>query len=178
MVDHDKIRRLIGATDWDDLAVRQYRTGQRETLEVAHGVATLTIMDMPHIDTAPPESERFKRVDMIFFTAVVDMDLMTEERRALFDEVARELDAGVKEMAQTELHRGIAGGPSFMHLGALVDSQEVALLIMAIGVAIGRWRLMTAYDLLGQDEPRDMIVDAARKGFVMVMPAKETKHAA
>ena len=132
-------------------ATTVFRKG--EQVETRPGV--VEIFGYPHVDEAPAELEK---VDVVFITVGVD-----KHKAAEVIGIVRQWIAESSERAAL-----FAAGPSYIHLGAWIE-QETALRLIALGAAVGEWKLMTPMTLgLEGEDAREL----AGRGFVYALPAE------
>lgn len=79
------------------------------------------------------------------------------------------------EMLATGDDGWLADGPSYIHLGAIIGDQGLALKLMAVGKVLGWWGLITPRSL-GLEDPDD-IERLAGAGYVMLVPGFTTDRA-
>jgi hypothetical protein len=73
-------------------------------------------------------------------------------------------------------HDRLQQGPSYIEIGAEMESQQIALFFMAIGSQLGFWSIITPITM-GATDP-DEIRKAAGAGFVMISPKGNLKQLA
>src|ERR1700733_2312134 len=113
------------------------------------GVVTFDMM--PAVTEAPPELER---IDMEFLVIGVDK-AKAEARRSEFVDVMQ---------GYPDLER-LAGGPSYIEVGAEIGDQGVAFQLFALGKTLGMWDVITPAKLgFSGEEAKQM----AGAGFVMM----------
>src|SRR5258708_32527888 len=112
----DRIRQIVAATT---------REFQKENL-VTEGWNVAEIWAMPPIDAVPPG---LNMVDVHFMTIGVDVS----QAAAIKDELVTLLSEYPK----------FCQGPSYIEIGAALDSQEDALRLLALGEALGLSQVIT-----------------------------------
>jgi hypothetical protein len=126
--------------------VEQAKRGEELT---AGGV--LEVYAMPHESEAKPDVEK---VDMEFVVIGVSR-AAAEERKA-------EVVSIMKEYPQPER---LAGGPSYIEVGAEIGDQGAAFQLFALGKVLGLWDVVTPASLgFSGQEARQM----AGAGYVMI----------
>lgn len=115
------------------------------------GGGVVTIDAMPHTDEAGPDIEK---VDCEFLVIGVDRK-KAEERRGDLIEILNSYPNPDR----------LAGGPSYIEVGAEIGDQGAAFQLFALGKALGLWEVITpkAFGFEGA-EARQM----AGQGFVMM----------
>lgn len=115
------------------------------------GGGILEVYAMPHVSEARPEIER---VDMEFLVIGVNRDA-AERHRAEFVDLMN---------AYPNPHV-LAGGPSYIAVGAEIGDQGAAFQMFALGKVLGLWDVITPATLgaTGQ-QARDL----AGSGFIMI----------
>jgi hypothetical protein len=98
-------------------------------------------------------SSSYREVDTHFFKVLV--------RDPIDPNVARTLADHLGALCTDEF---LARGPSFIDLGAKLDSQDLALTVMAVGEVAGFWKLITPEQLGIMGEQANKM---AGRGFVM-----------
>lgn len=129
-----------------------YRKGEAATVHEKNGIQIVDLYMMPHIDEASPELEI---VDMWFVNVGVRKELAQQHR----DELVL-----ILQPWQADLEKGL----SYIHIGGLLGSQDMALLLMAIGKVLGFWSIITPEFLasavgVSQTELNEL----AGRGFIM-----------
>lgn len=113
----------------------------------------------------PPEEgaspEDYDVIDVHFFIVWVHKGAAPEVQSVIRDYVMKHCPAET-----------LAGGPSYITLGADVGDQSRALRIMAFGASAGWWDLITPKTLRIVGEQADRL---AGSGFVMVTPPRWLK---
>jgi hypothetical protein len=115
------------------------------------GLRVKEIYGMPHESEAIPTLEK---VDVAFITIGVDRKA-AEERKA-------ELLALLNEYPDPE---ELAGGPSYISVGATIGDQGAAFQLFALGKVLGLWDVITPKSL-GIDDP-ETARRMAGAGYVM-----------
>jgi hypothetical protein len=121
----------------------------RDLDEVPGGVVTIDAM--PHVSEAPPSMET---VDLEFLVVGVDKSKAESNR------------AGLVEILNTYPQPDrLAGGPSYIEVGAEIGDQGAAFQLFALGKVLGLWDVITPA-MMGFTgaEAREM----AGRGFVMM----------
>jgi hypothetical protein len=129
----------------------QLRKGPQRTECKAGTVRVVEIFAMPHADEAPSDLEK---VDCHFVVVAVDKG-KAEEHRA-------ELIELLKTYPQPDV---LAGGPSYIAVGAAIGDQGAAFQLFALGQVLGLWELITPTSLGFEGEFAD---EAAGRGFIMI----------
>lgn len=129
----------------------EYRKGPEITSRLNEQVRVVEIWAMPHVDEAQEET----LIDVHFEVIGVDT------KRALADDVPVRLTAMFENFPEQELLRG---GPSYITLGGILGSQDIAMRLFALGEALEFWKVITP-EVLGMDgEEADKL---AGSGMVM-----------
>lgn len=119
--------------------------------EKLRGGGVLEIYAMPHVDEAP---ENIERVDVEFEVIGVDRD-KAEARRGEF----------IALMDSYPQPERLAGGPSYIEVGAEIGSQSGAFQMFALGKVLGLWDIITPSKMgFAGEEARQM----AGSGFIMI----------
>ena len=126
--------------------VKQARDGEELT-----GGGVLSIFAMPHESEAGPDLEK---VDLHFITIGV-YRLKAESKRAELLEL----------LAEYPDPESLAGGPSYITVGAEIGSQSGAFQLFALGKALGLWQVITPRKL---GVTGDMADQMAGSGFIMM----------
>ncbi len=135
----------------------QLRTGPEVTREQV-GILDIThVYAMPHVDQAPPDLER---VDVVFMVIGVHKARAEAHRAELLQILA----------TYPEPER-LAGGPSYIELGAVIGDQGAALQLFALGAVLGLWTVITPRTLGFDDEAS--IREMAGSGLVMMSGFKD-----
>lgn len=114
-----------------------YRLGERVE---SHGNVT----EIFGYERAPDDwRERKDFVDLIFIAIQVKPEA---------DMAARLIEAIGDGMINPDNDTTMQTGPSYIHLGGLFDSQEIALRFMALGHVLKLWRVVCARELGFSDE--------------------------
>lgn len=136
---------------------RLYEILQATTVQLRKGEVVekdgnvTTINAMPHVDEAKPEVER---VDMEFLVIGVDKTAAEVHR----DELVSILNT------YPEPER-LAGGPSYIEVGAVIGDQGAAFQLFALGKALGLWDVITPAKL---GMTGDMARQMAGQGYIMM----------
>ncbi len=120
-------------------------------------VEELSSMDVVHVYLMPDETEAPKdmvKVDVEFIIIGVDM-AAAEAHRSEFVEI----------LDQYPEPERLAGGPSYIEVGAAIGDQGAAFQMFALGQALGLWKVITPATLgfKGDDAAR-----MAGMGYVMM----------
>lgn len=115
------------------------------------GIAVTEVFGMPHESDAAPALAMFD----LHFLKVGVQPLMAEHRRG-------DLIEWLREYPEPER---LAGGPSYIEIGAVLGSQDFAMCLFALGAHLKLWTIITpeTLHLEGADADR-----AAGQGFVMM----------
>jgi hypothetical protein len=128
----------------------EFRKGRVVERERVGDVDVVQVYGMPHVEEAGAEVER---VDVHFIVVGVDV------------EAARARESDLKQILSEYPNPGrLAGGPSYIELGAEIGSQGAALRLFALGKVLGLWSVITpeSFGMLGEEAAR-----AAGAGYVM-----------
>lgn len=126
------------------------RKGADVTHRSVGGVDVVTIQVMPHEDEGLPPFT--KKIDLVLVT--VGVLPVAHERRA-------ELVKLLNTYPQPER---LAGGPSYIEVGAVIGDQGAALRLIALGHVLRLWNVITPATLgMGGEQARE----AAGAGWVM-----------
>lgn len=127
--------------------VEQIKRGATELT----GGGVVEIFAMPHQSEAPATIEK---VDLEFLVVGVD--------RAKAEPLKDELLALLRTYPQPER---LAGGPSYIEVGAEIGDQGAAFQLFALGKVLGLWDVITPAKLgMTGDAARDL----AGRGFIMI----------
>lgn len=136
-----------------------FRKGE-EVTERDHGnVHVVEVFAMPHESDADVE---------LHMHDVEFMKIGVHPKKA--EEHRDDLQRWCEEYPEPER---LAGGPSYIELGAICGSQDQAFRVMALGAELGFWDLITPRTLHIEDD--DEARDLAGKGFVMISGWKGAK---
>lgn len=128
----------------------QFRKGDQIVQRQAGNLAVTEVFAMPHVDEAAPD---LMLVDCHFM--VIGVDLISAELHR--DDLIRILDP---------LAALLKRGPSYMAIAAeLMIEQDHAFMLMAVGSALGFWRVVTPEILRLDGEMADR---AASAGYIMI----------
>lgn len=122
------------------------------------GETTVQLRKMPHESKA---GNGFEKVDCHFIVVGVDKE-MAEKRR-------EELLAVLREYPQPER---LAGGPSYMEVGAVIGDQAKAFQLFALGKVLGLWDVITPAKMGITGAAADQM---AGQGMVMITGLKADK---
>jgi hypothetical protein len=130
---------------------KQFRKGEAVTTEEKPGLTVAHIYMMPHTDDAPPALEM---VDVWFINVGVDKAAAEKHRDELVEILSQWPDQPLK------------GGLSYISIGGTLGSQDLALMLLAIGKVLGFWGIVSPriIDMEPGDPKAD---DLAGRGFVM-----------
>jgi hypothetical protein len=128
---------------------QEYRMTPEVTVDQTDKITVVEIYMMPHIDEAPPGLEM---VNMWFIKVGVNKALAEEHRAEIVSLISEWPD--------------ISKGLSYIHFGGLIGSQDLALMLMAIGKVLGFWEIVTP-ELFGDRVTNDEKDRLAGMGFVM-----------
>lgn len=147
-----RLREILSET------TQEYRKGPeviQEEKELATGVSLKTthVYAMPHQAQANWGPD-YHAVDCHFITVGVDMPKARKAMPELLDILA--------DYPQPER---LAGGPSYIELGAEIGSQEDALRLYALGEALGLWQIITPERMGITGEAADQL---AGSGMIMI----------
>ncbi len=143
-MDLDRLRNILLATT---VELRKGPSIEENQL----GPVTVTeIYAMPHVD----EVHDLEKVDVVFEVIGVDRALAEQHRGELISLLA----------TYPEPDR-LAGGPSYIEVGAVLGSQSAAFRLFALGKILGLWKLITPASLgmTGEGERR-----MAGIGFILI----------
>lgn len=135
----------------------QLRKGDVVREEQAGPINVVTIDAMPHVDDALPSLEL---VDMELLTVGVDKEEATKRRAELISI----LDDYPPER--------LAGGPSYIDVGAEIGDQGAAFQLFALGKVLGLWEVITPKTLGINGEKAS---ELAGLGFIMISGYKGGK---
>jgi len=126
----------------------------RATMESTGTVAGGGVVEMFLMPPAEAASDKLTMIDVHFLMIGVDL------------EKAQELKPDFVAWLKENIPNWIEGEISYIQMGGIVEDQQYALCIFAIGEALGMWRVLTPARM-GIPEPlRDMM---AGNGFVSIM---------
>jgi hypothetical protein len=137
-------------------ATAEFRKGEEVVEEDKGAVKVTHIYAMPSLADAPPD---LAQVDMHFIVVGID--------REKAEAMKPELIGWCKNYPEPER---LAGGPSYIELGAAVGSQDVALRLMALGQVLDLWKVITPETLGFEGKQADML---AGRGYVMISGWKD-----
>lgn len=120
-------------------------------VDVLQGGGVLEVFAMPHVSHAPPDMEQ---IDMVFFVIGVD--------KAAAEKHKDELIAILKDYPEPER---LAGGPSYIEVGAVIGDQGAAFQLFALGKVLGLWHLITPMTMGFEGEEARML---AGRGYIMM----------
>lgn len=111
---------------------------------------------VPNPEANQPESATGHTADLMFFKVALKPDV---------DQV--KLKADFLAAIPPEWLDGAERG--YMQLGAEVDDQGLALMVMGLGAILGTWDLLTPRNMLGNTIPDEMAMQLAGQGMVTVV---------
>jgi hypothetical protein len=131
-----------------------YRKGEVVIDEVTNGVKVTHVFGYPHEDEHADDETM---VDLFFVTIGVKPEARGRAEEFMFY---------LREWHSPTLPEG----PSYIHTGAEIGDQELALRLFAIGQVLGFWNLMLPRSLgIEGDEERELVGG----GFLYALPSKE-----
>jgi hypothetical protein len=116
------------------------------------GVQVRHVYMMPHI--SDETAEGLEHYDLHFIIVGIDHEKAVAMRDEFLD--------WCRNYPEPER---LAGGPSYIELGAVLGSQDLALRVMALGKALGEWDLITPATFGARGVEADML---AGRGMVMI----------
>ena len=132
----------------------QYRKSDEVTVDKSTlGLKVTHLWSMPHEDEAPTGNTH-ELVDVHFMQIAVNKEEAEKHRE--------EFEILLSEYPEPDR---LAGGPSYLEVGAFIGSQEAAFRMFALGQALGLWTVMTPAKL-GITGP--MADQMAGSGMVMI----------
>lgn len=137
----------------------QLRKGEEVERRQAGDVHVTEIYAMPHERQA---KDILEKVDCHFITVGVDKSKAEQYRN--------EFIALLKEYPQPER---LAGGPSYIEVGAEIGDQGAAFQLFALGQVLGLWSVITP-EKIGITGPQAR--ELAGSGFVMMSGYRETSE--
>jgi hypothetical protein len=138
----------------------EFRKGAEVVEEAPKGGVQVThVYGMPHYHDAPAGMILH---DLVFIKVGVDPDAAERVRDVLEDWLR----------AYPEPER-IAGGPSYIELGAQLGSQDYALRLMALGAQLDLWKLITPGTFGFNNDAEEARMMAGR-GMVMISGWKDS----
>ncbi len=144
-MDLNRLHEIIEAT------TKEFRKGKAVIEKRTSGLKVTEIYAMPHETKIPPELEK---VDCHFIIVGVDK------------KIGEPLKNEIKHILQRyPSPERLAGGPSYIEVGAEVGSQDVALRLFALGKVLGLWDIITPEKLGIKGKEAD---ELAGSGFVMI----------
>ena len=136
-----------------------YRKGAEVTRRNVNGVDVIEIYGY---DPVPDDGLHF----------LVDVHFVMVGVRGVEGETAEKLREALREYPEPER---LAGGPSYIELGGVLGSQELALRLLALGEACKLWKVITPAALHIEGPQAD---EMAGSGFVMCSGYKSDPEAA
>lgn len=157
MLDTTRLTKIITTT------TAQFRKGEVTTTKtMPNGIEVTDVYMMPHIDEA---SKGLVMVDMWFIEVGVKQEMAQEYRD--------ELVSLLKEWPEDT---PLSGGLSYIVFGGVLGSQDLALMLMALGSVLGFWKVITP-KVFG-DIDKAMADELAGSGFIMASGyIPEVQHA-
>ncbi len=140
----DRLHKILAAT------TVQLRKGEAVVERDLRGVHVTEIYAMPHESKVPD----VEKVDMTLLTIGVDKAAAQQHR----DELIRILKAWPDPQQ-------LAGGPSYITVGAEIGDQGAAFQLFALGKVLGLWDVITPATM-GMEG--DEAAEAAGRGFIMI----------
>lgn len=135
-------------------ATTVYRKGEVVEERQEGVVAVTEVYGFPSVDEAPAGIQLF---DVEFVVIGVD-PAEAEERREDVLEWLRAYPEPIR----------LAGGPSYMEVGAHLGDQTLAFQLFALGQVLGLWELITPLTLLGPLAPLEQRRALAGNGYIMM----------
>ena len=130
-----------------------FRFGERVEKRVeGRLIQVIDIYDMDHVSEAPPE---LVQVDMIFLSVGVDK-AKAEQHRAEFTHMCNALPYEIMK-----------DGPSYISLGGILGSQDMAIQLMAMGYVLDMWKIVTPKSLGVEG---DQVKTLAGSGLLLITP--------
>jgi hypothetical protein len=139
-----------------DKTTKEFRKGEEveESIYGGVGVGGFGVVDiyaMPHVSTA----KGLELVDCVFIVVGVD--------NAMADIVKDDLIGLLNDYPNPDR---LAAGPSYMEVGAVLDSQDYALRLFALRQVLGLWKVITP-GTMGVVEA-SIARQMAGSGFIMI----------
>lgn len=128
-----------------------FRKGEIETREQVGPMEVVTINAFPAASEVNMDGTHMM-VDCHFITIGVHLKLAIQHRQEFIDAIDDDADM-------------LGGGPSYITLGGMLGDQTAAFCFMAVGQALGLWRVVTPAKL---HLPEDMHERAAGLGYIMI----------
>jgi len=144
-MDIEKLQEIIMAT------TQEFRKGKEITTKNRGGVKVINIYAMPHQSEAPNGLEM---VDCHFIMVGVDKTKAQTLKEAL-----------KQVLAKYPQPDRLASGPSYIEVGAEIGSQDLALMLFALGKVLGFWEIITPETFGCKGEEGNKM---AGRGFVMI----------
>lgn len=134
-----------------DETTREFRKGEIEETRREGSIKVIDVYMMPHISDI---DSKLEKVDLIFVWIGVDK------------EAAEKRKADLIEILETYPEpKRLAGGPSYIEMGAVLGSQDAALRLFALGKVLGLWNVVSPATLgMDGDQARQL----AGQGFIMM----------
>lgn len=143
--------------------VKRTTTVYRKGAEITHNGKPVEAIDLDAggvfevFGYEPTPEDRTGVVDMIFVDVKVTPEADTNDRLA----------AAIGDGVFDEYGTTMSTGPTYIHLGAELGSQELALRFMALGSSLDLFKLMTGRDLgMSEEETKEL----AGGGFIYAIP--------
>ena len=130
--------------------VEAAESGDPDAMAEAGG-GVLEVNLMPHVDD--PAFEGYEMVNCFFTTIAVDKEAAEAERENL-----------VAILNDWPYPDRLAGGPSYIEVGAVIGDQGAAFALFALGKVLGLWDILTP-ETLGVHG--NLAHDLAGRGFIM-----------
>jgi hypothetical protein len=131
----------------------QLRKGHKVIGKAIGNVRVIEFFAMPH-ESEADGSEGIEKVDCHFLIIGVYKKKALERK----DELLTVLKGWDEKPA-------LSSGPSYIHVGAAIGSQDAAFQLFALGKVLGLWSLITPESIGITGESADVM---AGKGFVMI----------
>lgn len=148
--DVERLYELLVAT------TQQFRKSEAVTREVRDGLDVTEIYDMPH----EADADGLQVVDCHFITVGV--------KQGEAEQIKAELLELLRQYPQPER---LAGGPSYIELGAILGDQGAAFSLFALGSVLGLWEVITPKTMGMEGPEADQMAGA---GFVMISGFKDS----
>lgn len=144
-MDINRLHEIVGD------ATKSYRKGKAIAEREEGGIKVTEVYLMPPVEYDSPE---LRTIDVHFMEVGVNKK-KAEKHRA-------ELQAILEDWPEVG---GLQKGPSYIEVGGIVDSQQVALQLFALGEALGFWKVLTPQRIGFTGAEAD---ELAGLGFVMI----------
>ncbi len=143
-MDLDRLRNILLAT------TVELRKGPAVEESQSGIVAVTEIYAMPHVD----EVHDLEKVDVVFEVIGVDREIALQRKD--------ELIALLADYPQPDR---LAGGPSYIEVGAVLGSQSAAFRLFALGHVLELWKLITPASLGMTGEKARQMAGLERKSL-------------